>query len=173
MGSEMCIRDRSESGSSYSISSNSQNQAKKKRWGKKEDVQLFKVFRNFEEEGVISLREIMNSTSCSEAYNSKGIFKIIQALDCHQGPKFIWKRIKSKMSDSFSVRETKILKRELKKYHYEDISYPTVLEYFPGKSLYGLKFACDLLCSSKKLKKLDQITSIDPLLPFSASNGEN
>ncbi|CAI2360722.1 unnamed protein product [Moneuplotes crassus] len=130
---------------------------KRTRWKKQDDIELFKEFRMCEEQGLITLNEIRNFQNSSEIQAHAGMQMIKQTLGCRQSPKFLANRIKIKMKDTFSVRETKILKKLVKQYNYTCIPYQKLLAHFSGKTLEGLERACDNLCESKKHRMLTRV----------------
>ena len=62
---------------------------KAKRWGKKNDIELFKAFRTCEEQGLISLEQLNKFESDSDACDHQGILTIRRILDCPQTPQFL------------------------------------------------------------------------------------
>ncbi|CAI2387594.1 unnamed protein product [Moneuplotes crassus] len=127
------------------------------RWRKQDDIELFKAFRMCEQQGLITLNEIRCFKSPSEVAAHLGIQMIKDTLGCKQSHMFLVNRIKNKLNDSFSIRETKLLKRLVRKYEYDNIPYLQLLESFSGKTLEGMKRACDHLCENKRNKKLSKV----------------
>lgn len=130
---------------------------KRTRWKQQDDIELFKAFRMCEEQGLITLSEIRNFKNSSEIQAHSGIQMIKKALGCRQSPKFLANRLKLKMKDTFSVRETKKLKRLVKQYNYTWIPHKKLLAHFSGKTLEGLKRAWDNLWENKWNKKLTKV----------------
>mmetsp|Transcript_12675 Transcript_12675/g.12708 ORF Transcript_12675/g.12708 Transcript_12675/m.12708 type:complete len:262 (+) Transcript_12675:1-786(+) len=113
--------------------------SKAKRWGKREDIALFKAFRQCEEQGLITLSSISQLRTNDQISSHEGIKIIRNRLGCRQSARFLANRLRLKLTNKFSVRETKLLKRLLKTYQYNNLNYSKILDYFSGKTLEGLK----------------------------------
>ncbi|CAI2361455.1 unnamed protein product [Moneuplotes crassus] len=128
-----------------------------KRWGKKEDKTLFYAIRQLEKQGVLKLDDLFDIEPRDARYNI-----ILRYLRNELGWKSVFKdlvkRIKTRISDSFSHREIKQLKNIIKKeYNYRNLDYEKILYDFPGKSLARVTEVADLIVRSKTAKKLTEI----------------
>ncbi|CAI2366850.1 unnamed protein product [Moneuplotes crassus] len=137
------------------------NVPKGKRWGKKQDIELFNEFRKFELKGLICLEELKKLDM--DAWDSPHdiINTIRSTLGTDKSCEFLINRLICHTNDNFSVRETKLLKRLIRKNNYKDLDYPKLLENFRGKTLDGLKAACNHLYQERSLKRLHKITNMD------------
>ncbi|CAI2360146.1 unnamed protein product [Moneuplotes crassus] len=143
------------------LKSSKEKDIKAKRWGKDEDIALFKAFRECEEQGLITLSSICQLKSAAQLKSHQGLQIIKNKLGCRQSSRFIANRLSLKLTDTFSIRETKLLKRLLKNYNYENVKYSEIIGKFSGKTLQGFKNYCDTLCSKKKVKQLTQLNRSD------------
>ncbi|CAI2361255.1 unnamed protein product [Moneuplotes crassus] len=127
------------------------------RWSKQDDIELFRLFRMCEDQGLLTLNEIKHFDSSTKVSKVPAMQMIKETLGCRQSCRFLANRIKIKMKDSFSIRETRLLKRLIKKYNYDDIPHLELLEHFAGKTLEGMQNACANLCTNKKQKRLRKV----------------
>jgi len=108
--------------------------ASRLRWGRKEDKELFKQIYLLEKQGAISLTELSQiNTNDFEMTKDVGLNILVEKFNWKSELKALVIRIQNCLSDKFSVRETRLLKKLCKKSsppNYEEILYN-----FPGKSM--------------------------------------
>lgn len=116
----------------------------KKRWNRNKDKSLFKVIRSLEKEGKLSLEELISLDASKDASSNPGVCILAKKFRWKSLKKFLLLRIQSLSKRDFSVRETKALKKILKKeYQYKDLDYSKIIEEFPGKTVRRLEEVCD------------------------------
>ncbi|CAI2371627.1 unnamed protein product [Moneuplotes crassus] len=130
---------------------------KRKRWCKKDDRLLFKVIYDLEKQGLLTLDELTTLDPKDAKYHL-----IVRHLRQQFGWKSLYKdlvkRIKSRISDYFSHRDVKLLKKILKtQYDYTDPDFEKIFLEFPGKSLQRVTELTERICESKKTKGLSLI----------------
>ncbi|CAI2358748.1 unnamed protein product [Moneuplotes crassus] len=129
------------------------------RWGKNEDKLLFHKIHELEKQGVLSLDEIINLPS-REIKNDPSVRHLCSVFHWLALPRDLVKRIKKRVSDYFSHREIKLMKRIIKnQYKYQNLDYEKILYEFPGKTLARVTEFADLVVTSKQGMKLDLINS--------------
>jgi hypothetical protein len=128
------------------------------RWGRSEDKSLFKLIRDMEEQGALSLKEILQVNSRSDVYKHEGLCSLAHAFQWKSLIKNLLFRIKNLCGREFSVRELKMLKKLLKKkYKYEKIDYNDLIYEFPGKSVNQLMEVTKRIIREKNNKTLSQL----------------
>ncbi|CAI2387145.1 unnamed protein product [Moneuplotes crassus] len=129
------------------------------RWGKNEDKLLFHKIHGLEKKGVLSLDEIINLPS-REVKNDPSVRHLCSVFHWRTLPRDLVKRIKKRMSDYFSHREIKLMKRIIKhQYKYQNLDYEKILYEFPGKTLARVTEVADLVVRCKQDMKLDLINA--------------
>lgn len=135
-------------------SKNNQGGAKK-RWRREDDKRLFSVIRSLEREGHLTLEELTHMNPATEACGHKGVSMLAKIFEWKSLKKHLVIRIQSLVKRDFSVRETKNLKRILKKeYNYENLNYEKIIYEFPGKSFARLIEVCDHIVKNRYEKTL-------------------
>ena len=107
----------------------------RRRWGRREDCQLFINIRKLEKEGVLTLSEIVGIKSQLKAENHKGLIMLAERLDWKASNLNLVLRVKKFIHPVFSVRDIRLLKKLLMKSQYKNIDYEQILDNFPGKSM--------------------------------------
>ncbi|CAI2375761.1 unnamed protein product [Moneuplotes crassus] len=141
--------------------SGKKNKSKSKRWGKKQDIALFNEFRKYESKGYICFEDLkkVQFRACNSSFN---IIKTIRStLETEKSCEFLVSRLINNTNDKFSVRETKLLKRLIRRSDYKNLDYLKLLESFRGKTLDGIRKACDNLCQEKNKKTLHKVTNLE------------
>lgn len=112
---------------------------KEQRWRRNDDKELFKLIREFERKGILTLSEIMEM-STKDAFSSKVLTLIARSFNWKGLNKQLLTRIQNLSSRDFSARELKQLKSTLKKqYKYKNLDYDELIYNFPGKSMHRLQ----------------------------------
>ena len=124
------------------------------RWGKKQDKELFKNIRILEKQGVTSLNEIIHMNAETEAETHSGVAQLVTSLNWKSSPKHLVYRVQKQMSYDFSIREVKLLKKQLKRSHYNSIDYDTLIYDYPGKTMKRLKQVCEKLIECRWKRNL-------------------
>ena len=127
----------------------------RQRWGRKEDILLFKCIYMFEKKGVISLKEILHMSPEYDE-NNEGISQLCDYLGWKSAQSCLITRIQKRINNEFSHRETKLLKRLCKR-NYKKIDYEDIFYYFPGKTFQIVSKACDIICENKKRKNVSNV----------------
>ena len=117
----------------------------RKRWGRKDDRKLFKLIRNSEANGILTLKEILQFSPTDMDLPNQHIIQLVEESNWRQSPKELILRVKNLMRNDFSVREGKDLKNIIKKSKYKNLNYEQILEYFPGKTLERIIQVSDLV----------------------------
>ena len=115
----------------------------RRRWGKKEDRILFKVIYQLEKQGILTLEELVDLDPVDAQYHI-----IVRHLHEEFGWKSLFRdlirRIKTRISDYFSHRDIKLMKRIIKKeYQYQNLDYEKIFYEFPGRSFQRVKEVAD------------------------------
>eukprot|EP00343_Euplotes_focardii_P002808 CAMPEP_0205804460 /NCGR_PEP_ID=MMETSP0205-20121125/7384_1 /ASSEMBLY_ACC=CAM_ASM_000278 /TAXON_ID=36767 /ORGANISM="Euplotes focardii, Strain TN1" /LENGTH=198 /DNA_ID=CAMNT_0053074101 /DNA_START=339 /DNA_END=935 /DNA_ORIENTATION=- len=127
----------------------------KKRWGRDQDKTLFIIIRQMEKEGELSLQEITSMNAKDEACSNIGVNNLAKKFQWKSLKKYLVLRIQSLCKKGFSVRETKKLKRIIKKdYKYLELDYERILDNFPGKNIALVKEVCAEIMKSRDDKTL-------------------
>lgn len=132
-----------------------QSDHQKKRWGRDDDKRLFGVIRSLEKQGLLSLQEILEMDANTQACSNKGVSALAKKFKWKSLKKYLVFRIQSLWGKEFSVRETKLLKRIIKKnYNYENLDYENILYNFPGKTLERVMEVSEEIVRSRHEKTL-------------------
>mmetsp|Transcript_17988 Transcript_17988/g.17714 ORF Transcript_17988/g.17714 Transcript_17988/m.17714 type:complete len:104 (-) Transcript_17988:67-378(-) len=90
-----------------------------------------------------------------EACTSQGVNTLAKKFGWKSLKKYLVLRIQSLCKRDFSVRETKNLKRIIKKdYNYKNLNYRKIIFEFPGKSVARLQEVCQEIIERKFKKTL-------------------
>ena len=107
---------------------------KRVRWGRKQDKELFKQIYLLEKQGSISLNKIIKSNADKMEVTEDGaLLPLMEKLNWKYGLQALVVRIKNCLSNKFSVREVRMLKKLCKKNLTPD--FEEILYNFPGKSM--------------------------------------
>lgn len=122
------------------------------RWGRAEDKNLYRVLRELEANGTLTLEEILQTSTRHNIYNNKGIHELMRLSEWKGHAKNIVRRIQRlSKPQSLSAREMKLFKRLYKKQKVDGTpNYEEMLYEFPGKTIDILQEAGELYLSSKK-----------------------
>lgn len=131
-----------------------------RRWGRKQDKNLFQIIRDMEAEGLFVLDDLVALDENEDLYQYEGIRQLCSRACWRATPAKLLGRIKTLRDTKFSFREIKALKKLLRDgYEYENIDYDKVLYDFPGKTMEKLREMCDELVSSFHQKSLSGFIS--------------
>ena len=111
------------------------------RWGKKEDIPLFKEVYRLEKEGILSLSDFSNKDPNLGDSTYDGLALLAKNLNWKLSLKKFYVRISKRISNEFSVREILQLKKMMKSTKYSNIDYEEILYSFPGKPMVTIKAA--------------------------------
>lgn len=127
----------------------------KKRWNRQKDKVLFQVIRSLEADGKVTFEELISMNAGRDACSHPGVSLLAKKFGWKSLKKYLVLRIQSLSKRDFSVRETKALKRILKRdYEYKDLDYGKIIYEFPGKSVQRLKEVCDEIIQRRFQKTL-------------------
>ena len=111
------------------------------RWGKKEDIPLFKEIYRLEKEKILSLSDFSNKDPDLGDSIYDGLALLAKNLNWKLSLKKFYVRISKRISNEFSVREILQLKKMMKCTQYSNIDYEEILYSFPGKPMETIKAA--------------------------------
>ena len=117
---------------------------KPKRWGKNEDVEMYRILLRLERETKISIEDLLAINPKSARLDQNPLLQLVaQELRWRRPLPKLLKRIQKICAPSnFSVRELHSFKRKIKEQHTNgDIDYDELMVEFPGKSLLQIKDA--------------------------------
>ena len=86
-------------------------QTSRLRWGRKEDIKLFKEIYYLSKEGILTLDQLSRMDPEFDADDNPGLIKIANLLNWKSGMNHLLIRIQRRMLDNFSAREVVILKK--------------------------------------------------------------
>ena len=128
----------------------------KQRWGKVHDKKLFELIKKFEEEEILYINELYKNNE-RQLLKHSGVLKLSQTIGWKIELKYFIRRLKKLINKGFSAREVKRLKTVMREVNYGSVNYENICLQFPGKTVYKMKLAWDVIREAREKRTMLQI----------------